>query len=729
MDTAWRPPEGVADAYPWTAMAKFRFTLDDAAVRFAQLEADDAAGLRRLRDQLKRLARRTTAGADDIQAAAGALDRAARAARAAGPSAAAAFAEAGRAIEAAMVSCAAAAPPCVPARSAQSSPAIDRLMLAALAQFDAEESAEAREAERSPEHRHTDGMDADLLESFVAESIEYLQHAEESLLRLEAGDFDAESVNRVFRCFHTIKGTSTFLGLERVSGLAHRAESLMSRVRDRTIRLEGEYADLVLRSVDVLRTLLRSIGTPRTSSSGPPAGFHELMRSLADAATAGTATGAAAGSALQALGKAKSGHAQDPGVVVGAVGGEAEGTAGGGHAVEAFTRVRTDRLDRLIDAIGELVIAHSMIAQDAVVQGHGEDQVRKVAHAEKIVRELQDLGMAMRMVPLKALFRKLTRLCRDTATKSGKEVAFVTEGEDTELDRNMVDVLGDPLVHMVRNAVDHGIELPEDRERAGKPARGMVRLRACHAGGNVVVTLSDDGRGLDRERITASAVSRGLVEGGRTLTDREMHELIFSAGFSTVETVTALSGRGVGMDVVRRNVEALRGRCDIESAHGRGSTFTMRLPLTLAITDGMLVRVGAERYVLPTVSIQLSFRPEPSALSTDAGRGEMVLLRDEVLPIVRLHDTLGIAGAEADPTKGILVVVGSAGRRSALLVDELLGQQQVVAKSLGNALGKVPGVSGGAILGDGRIGLILDVTELLSVSRSGATAVTARDAA
>jgi two-component system, chemotaxis family, sensor kinase CheA len=340
-----------------------------------------------------------------------------------------------------------------------------------------------------------------------------------------------------------------------------------------------------------------------------------------------------------------------------------------------------------------------------------------VVHAGKIVRELQDLTMATRMVPLRPAFQKLARLVRDVAQKTGKQVEFTVQGEDTEIDRTMVDAISDPLVHMARNAVDHGIESPEARLAAGKPAVGRVQLRAYHAGGNVVVELTDDGKGLDRDRLVQKAIDRGLITSSKGMSDHDILNLIFAAGFSTAETITDISGRGVGMDVVRRGVESLRGRVDISSELGHGSTFTVCLPLTMAITDGMLVRVGAERYVIPLASIVLSFRPEAGSLKTVAGRGEMAVLRDELLPIIRLHRLFGVDHAIEDPTSALLMVVGVGERRCALLVDELLGQQQVVAKSLGDGLGKVQGVSGGAILGDGRVGLILDVPEIETLAR------------
>jgi two-component system chemotaxis sensor kinase CheA len=383
-------------------------------------------------------------------------------------------------------------------------------------------------------------------------------------------------------------------------------------------------------------------------------------------------------------------------------------------------RVRTDRLDRLIDMVGELVIAHSMVSEDGdLAAGGNADLVRKVAHSGKIVRELQDLSMSMRMVPLKPTFLKMSRLVRDLTHKNDRQVAFQTSGEDTEIDRNMVDVLADPLIHMLRNACDHGVEPPDERAAAGKDRAGRVMLSAYHAGGNVVVELKDDGRGLNREKIARKAVERGLIESDKGMLDSDVYGLIFEAGFSTAEKVTEVSGRGVGMDVVRRAVQSLRGRIEIQSELGRGTTFAIKLPLTLAVTDGMLIRVGAQRFILPTASIQVSFRPEEKAVKSVLGRGELVMLRNELIPMVRLHQVFGIPGAIEMPTNALLVIIADGERRSAVLVDEILGQQQVVAKSLGEGAGKVEGVAGGAILGDGRVGLILDPAGLIGLARGG----------
>ncbi len=576
-----------------------------------------------------------------------------------------------------------------------------------------------------------DDADLALLGDFIAESREGMAGAEAALLELEANPEDLEAINTVFRAFHTVKGTAAFMGLDRLAEFAHHAESLLSRVRDRELPYTQAVANLSLRSNDVLGEFLDAIERSVHSHEpiALPRDYAGLMHDLlnVDAVLAGIATRTIAAAApttetaatAPAATAAAAASASSPAPVLVQRAAEA---ARGGVKTEAdlSVRVRTDRLDRLIDMVGELVIAQSMIAADPAVTAIGQhDLVKKVSHAGKIMRELQDLSMSMRMVPLKSTFQKLTRLVRDVALKAGKVVELGTDGEETELDRNMVDAIADPLVHMVRNAVDHGVEGPADRERAGKPRAGRVKLAAFQQGGSVIVELRDDGRGLNRDRILAKAIEKGLVSANHSLTDSEINALIFAPGFSTAETVTDISGRGVGMDVVRRNIESIRGRIDIQSVLGQGTTFQIRLPLTLAVTDGMLVRVADERYIVPLTSISLSFRPEPDMLSTIPPNGEVVMLRGEVLPVVRLHQMFGIPNAVTNPSEAILMIVGDGAQRVALLVDQLLGQQQVVAKALGDGVGEIPGISGGAILSDGRVGLIIDVARMTSLARAG----------
>jgi two-component system chemotaxis sensor kinase CheA len=392
--------------------------------------------------------------------------------------------------------------------------------------------------------------------------------------------------------------------------------------------------------------------------------------------------------------------------------------------VKEAVRVDAERLDRLIETIGEMVIAESMVSQNPEVRENISVRLAKdLDHLDKISRELQEIGMSLRMVPVRPVFQKMARLVRDLAKKTGRKVEFVMTGEDTELDKNVVDKIGDPLVHMVRNAVDHGLETSsEERTAAGKPPVGRIELRAFHKGGNICIEIEDDGRGLPRDKILAKAVERGLVREGEPLSDREIHNLIFEPGFSTAKQVTDISGRGVGMDVVRRNIEELRGTCEITSEQGKGSRFQIRLPLTLAIIEGMVISCGGEHYIVPTLSVVRLVRPTAGDISHVFDRGEMLAFEDQHLPLFRLGQLFGVP-AKTDPEEAVVVVVEEEGRKIGLLADDLLGQQSIVIKSLGEAMQDTEGVAGGAIMSDGNVALILDVAGLIRVAHKSSSAV------
>ena len=685
-----------------------RLELDDVAALLVQTEPDDTAGCAALTRALKTLASRKSLPAGTRSLLSRAHETLATALKAG--TAEGGLAEAGRLIEQAGRE-AVEGPPAAPREDEAATP--------------------VPAGESTPRLLQADS-DLDLLRDFLVEARELLDNAEAALLALESRPKDAESINTVFRAFHTIKGTSAFLGLEDVTEFGHHAESLLSRVRDGELSFGGRVADLALRALDMIKALLNSVErTTPGSAIDRPGGFVALLASVTEAAEAPAMPCDASGGAGEGAVAARVDGEPDPGFPVDDAGlppaadasQDAAPAAAEQHderKADATVRVRTDRLDRLVEMVGELVIAQAMIAQDTtVLSGTHIDLARKVSHANKMVRELQDLSMSMRMVPLKGTFQKLARLVRDVARKTGKLVTFVVDGEETEIDRNMVDVIGDPLVHMVRNAIDHGIEAPDVRERRGKPRVGTVRLSAYYAGGNVVVALGDDGKGLDRDRIVRKAIERRLIESDKGMEDEQIFDLIFAPGFSTAEQVTDVSGRGVGLDVVRRNVESLRGRVEIASTAGAGSTFSIRLPLTLAITDGLLVRVGDERFIVPTIGIQVTIRPERRQISTVTGRAEMLQLRDLLMPVVRLHRLFEIPDAKTEPSEALLMIVGEGDRRVALMVDELLGEHQVVAKSLGEGIGKQPGIAGGAILGDGRVGLIIDLAEIAALARAG----------
>jgi len=548
--------------------------------------------------------------------------------------------------------------------------------------------------------------DPDLLGDFLEESAEHLIQAEGSVLALEERPDDEEAVNVLFRAFHTIKGSAGFLGLDHVTDLSHRAETLFERVRDREVEVTPAVADLALHVIDVLRALFRCVDEALEGAEPevPPA--LEPLVTLLDADDLGERL-AADDLDLPRSGEGSGGGDDDGG----------SGLAGGDDGSDDTVRVSTDRLDRLVDLVGELVVAHSMIAENPAAGTGGSGFDKTVKRSAKILRELQDLSTSMRMVPLHRLFRKISRVVRDVSRASKKPVRLITEGEETELDRKMVDVIADPLLHMARNAIAHGIEDPETRRARGKPERGRIDLAARQEGGNVVIEISDDGAGMEREAIARKAIEAGLITSDEGMSDQEIYEMIFQPGFTTATELTDISGRGVGMDVVKRSVESLRGRVEIASEPGEGSVFSIQLPLTLALTDGILVRVGNERFIVPTISIQVTVRPDRDDLYTVAGRGEMARVRGQLLPMARLHRLYGIRGATRDPTKGLLMVVGEGNRQTALLVDELLGQEQLVVKALDGAVDESPGIAGGAILGDGEVGLILDPSELVDVMR------------
>lgn len=398
------------------------------------------------------------------------------------------------------------------------------------------------------------------------------------------------------------------------------------------------------------------------------------------------------------------------------------------NQAEASTvRVATDKIDRLVNLVGELVITQAMLAQ-ASQQAHslqGEEQMSAaLLQLDRQTRELQERVMGIRMVPVEMVFSRFPRMVHELGRQLGKDVELVMEGQATELDKTFIEMLVDPLTHLVRNAVDHGMETKEERQRSGKPALGTISLRASSRGGHIHIEVKDDGKGLNRDRILQKALDRGLVAPGTRPSDEELNLLIFEPGFSTVEQVSDLSGRGVGMDVVRQNVRALGGRIEVESQPGKGTLIRLVLPLTLAILDGLTVRVGEETYVFPLASVLESFQRQAADVQTVKGDREVISLRGEFIPVVRLQRLLAHEAALAASERTLLVLVESEGRRAAMAVDELLGQQQVVIKSLETHYRRVEGISGATILGDGRVALILDVPGLMRLE-AGAAAVEA----
>ncbi|MFI4859431.1 MAG: chemotaxis protein CheA [Phycisphaerales bacterium JB063] len=599
--------------------------------------------------------------------------------------------------------------------------------------------------------------DPDLLSDFIGEAREHLEQVDTELLTLESDASDTEAINAVFRAFHTIKGVAGFLDLPPVQLLAHETETLLDKARKGQLTLAGLAMDVTFESNDLMKVLIENVAqaaaqggsVPETpelpallakiceASHGEDAGQatsvardvqpkeeasaeDDFFGSEAAPTQARDATPDATEDAAQPQSTKQSPPAGKPSAVAAPTPAQAEPPAKQRFSgmVQETIKVDALRLDSLVDTIGEMVIAEAMVRQSFA--GSESDRMRVpqiLGQLDKITRELQELAMSLRMVPVKSTFQRMARLARDTSKKLGKPITFVTSGDETELDKTVVDVIGDPLVHMIRNAIDHGLEAaPADRVAAGKPEEGRIELRARHQGGSIIIEICDDGRGLDRDVILAKAKERGLVQDGHALSDHEVFNLIFEPGFSTAKQVSDVSGRGVGLDVVKKNIQSLRGKVEITSEPGRGSTFSIRLPLTLAIIEGMVVRAGSQRYIIPTLSITRMLRHNAEDVSTVLRRDEMLMVGGDLIPMFHLDRLFGLRGDEEQPAGTEIVVVEDEGRNYALVIDEILGQQQIVIKPLGPMFRQGSGVSGGAIMPDGRVGLILDITGLIAMT-------------
>lgn len=537
-----------------------------------------------------------------------------------------------------------------------------------------------------------DSSMAALLEAYVAETEEGLIAAEQALLELERAPRNADAVAALFRVVHTIKGNAGIFDFASVVALAHAMEDLLDRVRRGQTVPTARLVTLLLRSLDALRNVVRdSIAAPRDLGRNEKALIRALRKACAErTAEQPDPAEETHGSPVAAL--------QSPGT----------------HDAHRTLRVDVSRLDRLLDLSGEIGIARGRVGQ-LLEDGDSPRRAILEAHrdAMQLHLEMQELVMKLRMVPVGPMFRQLLRTVRDTAQALGKEAELVIEGEDVEVDMSIVEQLKDPLMHIVRNSIDHGIELPAARAAAGKPARGRLLLRSFRDSGSIVIQLEDDGSGLDRARITERAIRQGLVSGDQALSDVDVCDLLFRPGFSTADHVSDVSGRGVGLDVVRRNIEAIHGSVMIESDPGCGTTTRMRLPLTLAIIDGLQVGVAGESYIIPMEAVveALDFPALPAWRGAATG---LLTWRGEDIPFIRMRDRLTFRHAPRTPAREHAVVVrwGEHGR-AALVVDALLGECQTVVKPLAKILQGVTGISGSAILPSGSIAFITDVAGLL----------------
>lgn len=569
--------------------------------------------------------------------------------------------------------------------------------------------------------------DPELVGDFVTESREHLTAIETQMLVLEENPEAKDAIHAVFRAFHTIKGLAGFLEFQAIQEVAHEVETLLDLARNEKVEVTTDLVDVVLESADYLKASIENVEAEVHGQTGKTLGDRKGLISRIRAVTKGTPvpkTEVAKPSALQTPAETKPAASESKPASIGvptpaavsetkpAGGAKPEGD--NSRMGEAFTiRIETNKLDRLMDAVGELMVAQATI-RHTLDSGAGQDsEVNGVlTRLTRITADVQRSAMSMRMVPVGQLFGRSARLVRDLSRKLGKKIRYEANGENTEVDKTIAEELSDPLLHMVRNAIDHGIEMPDVREAAGKDPMARVRLSAYHKGAEIVIEISDDGKGLDKERILAKAIEKGLVSENANLSESEIFALIFEPGFSTAAQVSDLSGRGVGMDVVRKNLAKLRGQIDIVSSPGKGSTFYLRLPLTLAIIEGLVVIVGNQRFIIPVFAVKEMVRVTPDMVSTFRGRHEMALIRGELLPIVRLSSRLGIKSKSTDLTQGLLVITENEGKQTGVWIDDLIGSQEVVIKSLGEGFKEVKGVSGCAILGDGRVGLILDMAAI-----------------
>ncbi len=550
--------------------------------------------------------------------------------------------------------------------------------------------------------------DAELVVDFISEAEEHLENANNEMLAFEETE-DLEKINGIFRAFHTIKGVAGFLNLNDIRQLSHKTEDLLDKIRKKKIELSDDILDVIYKGIDKLRELINSLSEFAQRGYKPPTNpdvqelINEIIRVSPDESE----------EQIQPVQKKKKQvelpKGKSPAKPVSA--------PKKGVKIKENIKVDAGRLDHLIDFIGELAIAESMLTQsDEIRNIASAELIKKMNRLDKITKEVQSTSMSLRMVTVRSTFQKMARLVRDLSKKSKKQVDFSMKGEETELDKNVVEQIGDPLVHLIRNAVDHGIENIEARKKAGKSEVGHVQLSAFHKGGNIYIEIKDDGKGLDRDAILEKAIEKEIITDNTKLTDEEIWNLVFEPGFSTAKKVTDVSGRGVGMDVVRKNIESMRGHINIKSEKGEGTTFTIVLPLTLAIIDGMVIKIGTERYIIPTLSVITSLKPKQKDYFTATDKGEMIKFQDNLIPLFRLSEYFNVSSEFDNVTESIVVIVESGLKKLGVVVDHLLGQQQIVIKSLKGEMKDIKGISGGAIMPDGTVALIMDIGGLMEVS-------------
>ncbi len=557
----------------------------------------------------------------------------------------------------------------------------------------------------------------EIFQEFSVEAEDHLNTVESTILEC-GGNYTSDAIAAIFRSIHSIKGSSSYFGLKEITETSHVTENLLDEVREGNRPFDQGLTELVLKYLDLQRTLLNSAKTSlkeggklvRIEQSGK---YMKQLRAYEGGdknpsnTNRATETKAAAPAPVTSAAPA-----------VGEGGEKAAAASGDKLDVKTFVKVDTRRLDQLIDAIGEMGIYCSMLIQKCRTHLAADEHAMKTSHqVEKVTRDVQNIGMSMRLIPIRGLFQKMSRLVWDLGKKVGKDIKFSMEGEDTELDRTIIDRLADPLMHMIRNAIDHGVESPDERVAKGKARTGNVKLSAYHSGGSIHIRIEDDGRGLDHEKLIKKAVEKGILQPEEKITPSQAYQLIFAAGFSTAAVVTDVSGRGVGMDVVKRNIEGMRGRVNIESVIGKGTIFTIELPLTLAIMDGIEVAVGSEHFIIPMLSVIEFIRPGSQSLTRTFDRGETFFFRGEYLPVYRLAELFNLEAKHHEPSESNFVILESHGERYALMVDDIVGSYSTVIKNLGTLFEQGKGIAGCAIMAHGDVALILDVRSLLTTAR------------
>ncbi|QOX79762.1 chemotaxis protein CheA [Trichlorobacter lovleyi] len=588
-----------------------------------------------------------------------------------------------------------------------------------------------------------DCEDQELLEGFLAETTELLEKLDDDLIALEKSSDDPELMNRIFRSIHTVKGASSFLGFDLLVRVTHKTEDVLNRLRKGELQLTSEIMDVVLEATDLVKTLVADIKggeivdreinetinklipllTEQPAAPAQPAATEPPATTVAEEQPAAAETPAAQPepppAAQPAPAAAMPPAPARPAPEAAKKPAPPKGGEKGGDDLSDNTTVRVDvkRLDDLMNQVGELVLERNrMIQLNQDLQGGTSDHILFSEEFGKLAKrmnfvtsELQMQVLKMRMIPVEKVFKKFPRIVRSLARDLGKEVDLQIFGEETELDRSVVDEIGDPLIHLIRNAMDHGLETPEERMAAGKPRTGTLVLAAVHEGNSIIISIKDDGRGIDTERVGRKAIEKGLITEDQlaAMSQREMFDLIFLPGFSTKDKASDLSGRGVGMDVVKTNIKKLNGLIEIKSEKGMGSEFILRLPLTLAIIQSLLVEVEGEIYSIPLASVLETLRVDQREFHVIGGQ-EVLKLRDMVLPLVRLEQVFNVRRSREQDNFCYIVVIGSADKRVGLVVTRLVGQQEVAIKSLGKYLANVTGIAGSTILGDGRVALIVD---------------------